>query len=84
MQNIAGEKQDSRLCCTPLNEGWQATKILQPCDTGTRPLNIDLVSTGRAEEPRESRLPLQVFLPVFFGRKGARWDLARSQVAQLI
>jgi hypothetical protein len=78
-----GEKQGSRLCCTPLNEGWQTTKILQPCDTGTQPVN--LVWTGRVEEPPgELRLSFQVFLPISFGRKGARWDLAGGQFAQLI
>jgi len=47
-------------------------------------MNMNLASTGRAEEPSESRLPLQVFLPISFGREGARWDLARGQFAQLI
>jgi len=82
MQCGIGEKRASLFCCTPLNEGWQTTKILQPCDTGTRPVN--LVSTGRAEEPPgELRLSLQVFLPISFGRKGARWNLVRGQFAQL-
>jgi hypothetical protein len=35
------EKRDCLFCCTPLNEIWQPTQILQPRKIGARPTNLE-------------------------------------------